>query len=311
MKNSFFTESVANAIPSFDLYHEDNPVMFAYRTMEEIWEETGGESDDPHRHNFYTIIWVKQGTGVHMIDFTSHEMKPGRLFFLSPGQVHQVVSHTEPLGLVLMFTGDFLCKHNITHDFLRALSLFESGNTSLPLDIKEGEETMLELAGKEIVSLFNSEINHVKAGCERFKNEAVASWLKIFLIECHKHLPAQKNSNTQYAQTGNTLIGDFKDLLEENFSKWHQVSQFASALSVTADYLNNVIKDSTGVNAKEMIQQRIVLEARRLGVNTSLSSKEIAYSLGFKDPAHFSKFYKNVTGENFTDFRIGKELYNK
>jgi len=48
-----------------------------------------------------------------------------------------------------------------------------------------------------------------------------------------------------------------------------------------------------------------------LGVNTSFSSKEIAYALGFKDPAHFSKFYKSVTGENFTDFRSGTDLYNK
>lgn len=311
MKNSFFTESVANAIPSFDLYHEESPVMFAYRTMEEIWEETGGESDEPHRHNFYTIIWVKEGTGFHMIDFTSHEMKPGRLFFLSPGQVHQVVSHTEPLGLVLMFTGDFLCKYNINHDFLKALSLFEPGNTSLPLDIKDGDEMMLELAGKEIVSVFNSEINKGNANCERFKNEAVASWLKIFLIECYKHKPADKNSNTQYTQTEKSVVGSFKELLEENFSKWHLVSHYAIELSITADYLNNVLKDSTGINAKEMIQQRIVLEAKRLGVNTSFSSKEIAYTLGFKDPAHFSKFYKSVTGENFTDFRSGTDLYNK
>ena len=311
MKNSFFTESVANAIPSFDLYHEESPVMFAYRTMEEIWEETGGEADDPHRHNFYTIIWVKEGTGIHMIDFTSYEMKPGRLFFLSPGQVHQVVSHTEPLGLVLMFTGDFLCKYNINNDFLKALSLFDPGNTSLPLDIKDGEEMMLELAGKEIVAVFNSEINKGKVNCERFKNEAVASWLKIFMIECHKHIPADNNSNTQYTQTEKSVVGNFKDLLEENFSKWHQVSHYATELSITADYLNNVLKDSTGINAKEMIQRRIVLEAKRLGVNTSFSSKEIAYTLGFRDPAHFYLFYKSVTGENFTDFRSGKDLYNK
>lgn len=316
MKNSFFTESVANAIPSFDLLHNEMPVMFAYRTMEEIWEESEGEADEPHRHNFYTIIWVKEGTGLHNIDFVAHDIVPGRVFFLSPGQVHQIISYSEPIGVVLMFTADFLCKHNLNHDFMRALSLFEPGESSEPLDIPEGREKMIELASKEIISIFNNESTGCEdatgtAQCERFRNEAVASWLKIFLIECHKFLPADKNTNTQFTQTGKSLLADFKDLLEENFGRWHQVSQYSSALNITADYLNNVVKESAGANAKEMIQKRIILEAKRLGVNTGLSSKEIAYSLGFKDPAHFSKFYKSVTGENFTDFRSSADLYNR
>lgn len=317
MKNSFFTESVANAIPSFDLLHNDMPVMFAYRTMEEIWEESEGEADEPHRHNFYTIIWVKEGTGLHNIDFIGHEIKPGRVFFLSPGQVHQVISYSEPLGIVLMFTGDFLCKHNINHDFMRALSLFEPGGSSIPLDIPQGKDKLVYEAARQIISLFNineteySEVVEQSANCERFRNEAVASWLKIFLIECHKFLPADKNTNTQFTQTGKRVLEDFKDLLEENFSKWHQVSQYSLALNITADYLNNVVKEAAGKNAKEMIQMRIVLEAKRLGVNTDLSSKEIAFSLGFKDPAHFSKFYKSSTGENFTDFRNSADLYKR
>jgi AraC-like DNA-binding protein len=46
-----------------------------------------------------------------------------------------------------------------------------------------------------------------------------------------------------------------------------------------------------------------VIEAKRMGIHTDLTSKEIAFSLGFDDPAHFSKFYKNITGSSFSDFR--------
>jgi len=92
-------------------------------------------------------------------------------------------------------------------------------------------------------------------------------------------------------------------LLEKNYSQWHQVNTYAMQLNITPDYLNNVIKSSIGKTAKELIVQRIIMEAKRLGLHTVLSLKEIAFALGFEDPSHFSKFYKNETGQPFSDFR--------
>jgi AraC family transcriptional activator of pobA len=94
-----------------------------------------------------------------------------------------------------------------------------------------------------------------------------------------------------------------RELLDKHYHDWHKVAEYASALNITADHLNNVLKINLGKSAKEMIFQRIVLEAKRLGLHTELTSKEIAYRLGFDDPAHFSKFFKNENGESFSDFR--------
>lgn len=100
--------------------------------------------------------------------------------------------------------------------------------------------------------------------------------------------------------------------MESAFVKWHKVGQYANEMNISPDYLNNVIKTNIGITAKEFIQNRVVLEAKRLGVHTGLSSKEIAYNIGFDDPSHFSKFYKNVTGESFTNFRntLNKSMGN-
>lgn len=301
MKQSVFTESDQRSIPSFDLTNNQEQVLFAYKKMEDIWDETEGEPDLPHRHNFFTIIWVKSGSGNHLVDFTRYEISSGRIFFLAPGQVHQVITPQRPTGLVLMFTQEFVCRYNIGDKFLKMLALFDIA----------AERPYIDSAGREISSLLHisesitAQFESRRAESDKFRNESVAAWLKLFLIECSQFIEAKKLENTQLMESGAHIVGEFKDLLESHFKTWHQVNRYSSKMGLSPDYLNNVLKNVTGSTAKEMIAARLVLEAKRQGVNTSLSSKEIAYMLGFNDPAHFSKFFKSTTGENFTNFREG------
>ncbi|MCW3111245.1 MAG: helix-turn-helix protein, partial [Segetibacter sp.] len=64
-----------------------------------------------------------------------------------------------------------------------------------------------------------------------------------------------------------------------------------------------IVKKTSGTPASDHIKHRIVLEAKRHAAYSDVSMKEIAYSLGFDDVAHFSKYFKNATGINFTDFK--------
>jgi AraC-like DNA-binding protein len=86
------------------------------------------------------------------------------------------------------------------------------------------------------------------------------------------------------------------------------VADYAAGFAVTPNYLNEIIKKSSGIPASEHIKQRVVLEAKRLAAYSDASMKEIAYSLGFDDVAHFSKYFKNVTGINFSDFKKNADI---
>lgn len=77
-------------------------------------------------------------------------------------------------------------------------------------------------------------------------------------------------------------------------------------LSVTPNYLNEIVKKTTGRSASHHIRQRIVFEAKRQATYSDSCMKQIGYYLGFDDMAHFSKFFKMVTGINFTDFKKGQ-----
>jgi AraC-like DNA-binding protein len=295
MNDTVFIDANKYQIPSVDLVHQDQKVAFAYRSMEYIYDRTGGKPDVPHRHNYYTVLWTKQACGKHFVDYHEYEMAANTVFFVTPGQVHQVITHSKPSGLAIMFTCDFLLKNGISHDLITNLGLYAEKAGTPPLNITPEVSSSLEIIGNQIAHCFDTDMP--------YKEESIGAWLKLFLIECNKLVINNLNENPQSLHAGRQLLFDFKQLVEKQFQIWHKVSDYASALAITPDYLNNVIKSAIGVTAKDFIQNRIVVEAKRMGVHTHLTSKEIAYSLGFDDPAHFSKFYKNITGASFSDFR--------
>jgi AraC-like DNA-binding protein len=74
-------------------------------------------------------------------------------------------------------------------------------------------------------------------------------------------------------------------------------------LHVSAGYLNDTVREMSGAAASTHIQQRVIREAKRRILFEGSSMKEVAFSLGFSDQAHFSKYFKNISGKNFTDFK--------
>jgi len=97
-----------------------------------------------------------------------------------------------------------------------------------------------------------------------------------------------------------------REWLDKHFKNEKMVSGYAGMLMVTPNYLNEIIKKTTGFSAGYHIRQRVVLEAKRLAKYSNMCMKEIAYSLDFADSAHFSKFFKTVTGTNFSDYKKEK-----
>ena len=295
MNDSLFSDLDKNNIPNIDLMHHEDKVSFAIRTTEYIYDKTEGKPDIPHRHNYYTIIWTKKACGIHNIDYREYKIEPNIVFFVSPGQVHQVIMNIRPEGMVIMFTREFLVKNDINIEFLTNLGLFYDHPEMPPLRVNHSVADKLDSMGREMKKIYDSDDN--------YKEEAIGAWLKLFLITCNKISDENTNTNTQLHQSGKQILTDFKALVEEKFMLWHKVSEYAHQLSISADYLNNVVKSNIGITAKDFIQKRLILEAKRLGLHTGMSLKEIAYKLGFDDPSHFSKFYKNIEGESFSDFR--------
>jgi AraC-like DNA-binding protein len=282
-------------IYSLELLHNGAPIPFVIKTMENVDGQLGGIADDPHRHNYYTVIWPITATGKHIIDFKEYPITPNHVFFVSPEQVHQVITDPNPTGYVILFTPEFLEKNSIREDFIANLKLFRNSDETPPLPLTDKMTGPLKMFADQMLSAFQSEND--------MRFETIGAYLKLFLIECNGHCSLYPGTNTQTIEVGKTLVRQFKAIVEKHYKTWHQVKDYAEELNVSPNYLNEVIKSALNISAKDFIQNRLMLEAKRMTMFTGKSSKEIGFDLGFEDPSHFSKFFKSTTGLSMVEFK--------
>jgi AraC-like DNA-binding protein len=209
--------------------------------------------------------------------------------------VHQVITDARPTGYVILFTPEFLERNSIQKDFIANLKLFHSLDETPPLPLSDGMQHTLKIFADQIFNAFHSD--------NEMRFETIGAYLKLFLIECNGHCSLKPDSNIQNIEVGRALVKNFKEIVDHNFKKWHQVKDYADALNISPNYLNEVIRNSVHISAKDFIQNRIILEAKRLVIFTEKSGKEIGFDLGFDDPSHFSKFFKSNIGLSIQEFK--------
>lgn len=273
---------------------EERNVSFGISKMEDIYVKRAGEVDEPHRHNYYTVLIIKKAKGQHKIDFNTYELSNHQIYFVAPGQVHQVIESEKSIGYSMIFSNQFLIENSIPLSFIDSLNLFHNYGQSPPLTpIPEQFDTIQQYAAN-IFNLYHSNTH--------MKSLSIGSFLKLLLIECNNICsinPIESDIDT----TGDNLIRSFKKLVEKNYKKEHSTTFYANALFITPDHLNRTVRSKIGKTAKDYIQTRIVIEAKRLLYFTDLLNKEIADELGFNEPGNFSAFFKNNTQLSPTSFR--------
>lgn len=135
---------------------------------------------------------------------------------------------------------------------------------------------------------------------------SIGSFLKLILIECN-NICAINPIEFDVDTTGDNLIRQFKSAVNKNYKKEHSTTFYANELFISPDHLNRTFKAKIGKTAKDYIQARIITEAKRLLYFTDSTAKEIAYELGFNEPANFSAFFKkhtNLSPSNFKKIEI-------
>lgn len=279
--------------PILQLGETGSGLPFEIHTMEWIALNRRDRNEGAHRHNYFVIIWVVSGSGTHRVDLVEYPVRDNTIFCIAPGQVHEMRTEGPVRGYVISFTQEFLGAHDNQAAQIFRCSVASSTDEGPVIPVSASMNA--ELA--DIVVKLEKEYQHFFL----LRAELLRSFLKIFLVYLSRavDLTAVAPAPTRHGE----LVRQFSDLLEKDFRTGHSVSGYAARLLVSPNHLNDVIKKNTGQPASYHIQQRITLEAKRMAMYSGVTMKEIAYDLGFDDVAHFSKFFKNVTGKSFTDFK--------
>lgn len=269
-------------------------VSFAISKMEDIYLKYEGKADEPHRHNYFTVLLVKSAKGHHKIDFNTYPLAQHQVYFVAPGQVHQVIENEQSFGYATTFSNQFLIENSIPVSFIDSLNLFHNYGQSPPLEPTVEQFNVIENYARHIYELFN--------GTAPMKYVSIGAYIKLLLIECNT-ICAMNPIPSDGDDSGSNLIRAFKTEVDLGYKKEHTTSYYADRLHITPDHLNRTVKSKMGKTAKEYIKTRIVTEAKRLLYFTDESNKAIAYKLGFTEPANFSAFFKKQTQLSPTDFK--------
>jgi len=275
-----------------DVDRSNESKHFRITRIEDYYSERSGEPDVPHRHNYYTILVANKAKGKHIIDFNNYTLGNNQIYFIGPGQVHQVIEEEQSFGYSIVFSDQFLIKNHIPTSFLFNLNLFNNHGASPFLNANNLDE----------INEYCSQLVLVQKEFSLFQEDMASSYLKLILIQCSTILH-NVSSGLQANMFRNSLFNEFRKLVETHFAKWHSVQDYANELNVSTDHLNRIIKSLNGKTTKQYIHSRIFVETKRMLYFTDLSNKEIAYQLGFSEPSHFSAFVKKQSGTSPKSFR--------
>lgn len=263
-----------------------------------------GDTARPHRHKYHEICFFKTGSGIHEIDFKKIKIQAYSIHFVVAGQVHLLSGSQNMTGHVLAFSPGFLWDH--AQDHLSTTQRYPFVN---PInDIQS-----LNLTKKDFHSI-TSTVEMLASEGPLWKSRSskiIQHYIHILLEKCNYLIDRQFENNPELNPLKNNLISKYKNLVEANFRRKHQVKEYSQLLSITPGHLNRHCKNQTGMTASEIILQRLILEAKRWLLFTDKSSKRIAYDLHFEDPSYFSRFFKNKTGYSPMKFRqLLREKYH-
>lgn len=279
-------------IPIRHLNQQSEPQLSSTYSIRDI-EPLLIESDmvqELHRHDFFYLLIIKNGSGQHEIDFTNYDISDHTVFVMRPGQVHYLNLKAKGTGYLIQFKTDFLYSHNsASQNHLTKLIQF---NTYYLESHGFGKiETILIEALKEYTEKAKGYQEVLKAN------------LSIFLIELLRQRQSKvvsPVSSTPYAQE---KLEYFLELVEANITSNKQVSYYTDLLHLSSYQLSAITKSLLNKTPSELINDYIILEAKRQLLATSNQVSQIAYNLGYDDASYFTRFFKKHTTSSPEAFR--------
>jgi AraC family transcriptional activator of pobA len=248
-------------------------------------------------NKYFTIAWNQGEKQTVTIDGVEHDFMPNTLLTLL---FDQSFHFEDASGIIAwQFNREFYCI--LDHDTEVSCVGFLFGSTDhLFINLDEPSQQKLKL----LLDVFLEEFNTA----DNIQQDMLLMLLKRLIIVITRlarseYIPDLKQQDDKY-----NLIRKFNLLVENHFKTEHSVSFYAEQLNKSPKTLSNVFALYNHKTPLQVIQERIVIEARRLLYYTDQSVKQITYGLGFEDAAYFSNFFKRHTALSPLEFRNSRQV---
>ncbi|MEZ8629115.1 helix-turn-helix domain-containing protein [Vibrio lentus] len=243
---------------------------------------------EPHRHEYWELVWCVDNLGSQSIDFVDYDNKVGRIFTIAPGQVHRSELVGENARLLVFTPGFVKTNHRNTQLVDTVFAMHQSRPPYLDCN-EEGNRYLLPI------------FTMIKEECEREDNDwdLVESLVNSFL----RYILRFATQSSLKGEVRDSRVNKVVDLIEQHYTTHKHCEFYAQALSITNKRINEIVKAERGKTVTQLIHDRTILEANRELIFSTKTIKTIAFELGFEDPAYFSRFYRGQMKESPAEFR--------
>jgi len=279
-------------VPVYKLFGEEQPwptpdmvhcESIAARSRLHNWQIT------PHRHNgLFQILLLAGGVAEVRIDDANCEMRAGQVMLVPQMCVHGFRFERDAAGYVL----------TLAYPLIRKLAQ-DAGDGLAAL----GSPVILSLAGQPQSEYIEAAFRALDAeyrGNAPHRSLQVEALLSVILIWLARRSPG----NAVGTKRRGGHFQRFCQLIEEHYMTHKPLSWYAHGLGITAAHLNALCRQAVGKPALALIHERMILEAKRNLVYTSMTIGVVSYTMGFSDPAYFTRFFKRQVGLSPKEFRL-------
>ncbi|MCW3015905.1 MAG: transcriptional regulator, AraC family [Solirubrobacterales bacterium] len=246
----------------------------------------------PHRHDYHELIWLRAGCGEHLIDGLPHPMQAGTITVIGRGQVHQFLGAGGMDGAILRFGDELLAggTQRLTAGWLLTCT---AGRT---IAVPAGEQDRLEA----LIQGIHAEGQRPK---DTYSAELERSLLATVLLLMERWYDGSRAERREADDAEIQVHRRFTARLEQDYPRHHDAGYYADALAMPRAALSRLLVQLTGRTTKDLILDRVMLEAARLLRFTDLTIGEIAYQVGFSDQMYFSRAFKRHFGRPPKSYR--------
>ena len=244
----------------------------------------------PHGHDFYLLMFFTKGHGSHTIELAQYPVAPGAVFFMSPSEVHEWKLSEESDGFVVFFNASFY-RMEANPQHLTELPFYQSGGKLRYAEILEKDREGLVEVFELMMAAYCQESS--------YRDRILRAYLDVLLFQLSALIAPKRVKMIQQV----SIISALEHLIEQHYAEHQPVTFYAEQLHVSVSQLNASTRQQLNKSVIELVQERLIAEARRLLAYSTKSVSEIAWQLNFSDNSYFSRFFKKHSGMSPEAFR--------
>lgn len=288
------SKPVPASIPVFKLYGETRawptPDLMHFESIPERSRLHDWEIK-PHRHvDLMQVLYVKAGSAVLKVEEKVVHVNEPTLQIVPALSVHTFKFSEDIEGHILTLA------QPLVHSLVGAL---DGAEFSQPLCHEAGNDALY------LDMLFSTIGAEYRQRCQG-RELALHSLVSLLLVWISRRNAAPLTDEAIATERGIEHLHAFVALLESGYREHWPISRYASRLGLSANHLNSLCRRFSGQSALQIINERLYLEARRCLVYTEMTVNQISDSLGFSEPAYFSRFFKRACGVSPKTFRASR-----